>query len=183
MKISDKNYYKPISIHEVFNHNPFLSNLSSQKLKSKNVVVGQTSKVLIDSETGELEGHTVIMKREEKDPEQFVKFYMENLKLFFNISPRAMKVFAYIVSVTKPNMDTIYFDMEDCKKYTGINSKTTALTALSELLTNDFLAISTKKYLYFINPSIFFNGNRVTFIRSATMKNDSSKIPAQKEIE
>jgi regulatory protein YycH of two-component signal transduction system YycFG len=115
------------------------------------------------------------MRREVKDTEQFVKFYMDNLKLFFNLSPRALKVVSYVMSVTKPNIDNIYFDMEDCKNYTSINSKTTIISALSELISNDFLAVSSKRYLYFINPSIFFNGNRVTFINSAIKQNDETK--------
>lgn len=177
------NYYKAVSIHQIFDKNPFINGLGTEsKLKKKNIMVGHTSNILLNKDTGEIEGHTVIMKSETKDTEQFIKFYMENLKLFFSLSQRSMKVLAYVMSVTRANNDTVYFDMEDCKDYTGIASKTTVISGLSELISNEFLAVSSKKYLYFINPSIFFNGNRVSFIKTAIRQTTSGNQKTMSEL-
>jgi hypothetical protein len=49
-------------------------------------------------------------------------------------------------------------------EYTGYNAKKTILNALSELLENKFIARGSNPYHYFINPTIFFNGDRLIFL-------------------
>jgi hypothetical protein len=83
----------------------------------------------------------------------------------YDMSKAGIKVFTYILSILKPNKDSFDFDYEDCMNFTNYSSKKTVLTGLTELLENQFIARGGNPYKYFINPTMFFNGDRVAFMK------------------
>ena len=50
-------------------------------------------------------------------------------------------------------------------KYTNYKSKNSILSGLSELLENRFIARGSNPYKYYLNPTIFFNGDRLTLVK------------------
>jgi len=55
-------------------------------------------------------------------------------------------------------------------EFTAYKSKANVMSGLGELLEADIIARSTESSLYFINPIVMFNGNRLTFAKSYIKK-------------
>jgi len=161
--------YTKLSIHKVYNENPFLGDLIGVPIKQKKVFSGKADNIIVNGE-GEITGHSAFLSIREVDAQQFVKVFTEGIKSLYELSKAEHKLFYYILSITRPNTDWIYFDMEDAKEFTGYKSKAAILSALSKLVSKSIIAISRKRNIYYINPTIFFNGNRVSFIKSVVLK-------------
>ena len=50
-------------------------------------------------------------------------------------------------------------------------SRTSFQRALKEMMEKGFIAESTKPYLFWFNPNLFFNGNRMTFVHEFRKNN------------
>ena len=78
-----------------------------------------------------------------------------------------------------PNSDSIYlpwFTVMDFSEANGLKiSEVSFHRAMNELLSKKFLAEAEVPNQYWINPHLFFNGNRMTFISEYRIKskNDS----------
>ena len=70
-----------------------------------------------------------------------------------------------------------------CLEHTGYKTRGNILSGLAELLEASIIARSQESSLYFINPAIMFNGNRITFAKSYIKKQITSKFPTQLELE
>jgi len=168
--------YKGIKLHKVNNRNPFWENLTIETRK-KNIIVGTAADVIVNRETGETTGHTAFVKHLKIDKSKFVKVFTNEVSNFFDLSRAGMRVFCYVLSIAKPNIDQIVFDLKDCQEFTAYKSKATVFKGMSELLENRFMARSPKHYIFFINPSIFFNGDRqVSFVKSYQMKDSNAEM-------
>lgn len=125
----------------------------------------------IDPSTGEFKGHTAFIRQIEVDEQEFIKFYLKEFKAFCGLSEKAMRIFNFILKQLKPNSDEFMFLINDCIDEVGYKSKTSIYNALTELIQADVIAKGKTDTLYFINPNMIFNGNRVTFARSYIKKN------------
>ena len=65
--------------------------------------------------------------------------------------------------------------LDDCMEYTGYKSDTSIRIGLTNLLQNEIIARGRHESLYFINPMVTFNGNRITFAKTYVKK--KSNIP------
>lgn len=179
-----------LSEFEKNTENPFLKEAIQQV--EKNVVkkiktMGGTDKKAIlqaVNNEGEILGHTQFVKQIEVDEDQFAKIYLSNFSAFFDLQQSSIKVFGYILTQLKPNKDEFIFDREECMQYTEYKSDTSVFKGLTELLKNNIIARGKTDYRYFINPMIFFNGNRITFAKTYIKKREESENikPAQKEL-
>jgi len=123
-----------------------------------------------DPDTGEILGHTQFIRQIEVDEQQFAKLYLSNFSVFFDLQPASIKVFGYILNNLLPNKDFFYFNREDCMEYTGYKSDTSIFKGLAQLLKSEIIARGKTDYIYFINPLIFFNGNRISFTKTYIKK-------------
>lgn len=164
--------------------NPFLKQaleeVNKSVVKKYRSATGTDRKAVlqaIDPNTGELLGHTSFIRQIEVDEEQFTKFYLSNFKAFYGLSEKAMRIFGYIQTKLIPNKDEFTLIVEDCLKKTGYKTKRSAYAALTELIKAEIIARGKVDTLFFINPMIVFNGNRVTFVKTFVkkMENESSK--------
>lgn len=123
-------------------------------------------------QTGELEDVAEIVAVQQVDNAQFVKIFTSNLKHFFNLKPttfRLVQVLLHQLGRT-PQRDTVYLNMAVAEDYfseteqRGI-SRTSYHDATKELIQKGFIAESTNPNLYWINPALFFNGDRVRFVK------------------
>jgi len=166
--------YNKIKKFDANKTNPFFESLVTNiQVGNKNIIAGSSNKLLVNKDTGEVEAHTVFMKNQKVDKNSFIKIYVKNISQFFDLPSSAMKVLWYIFSITRIGIDTIYFDMTACKEFTKYSSKATITNALAQLIEHKFIARSTSVNLYFINPTIFFNGNRISFINSYYKEKES----------
>ena len=178
--------YKKITNYEINKESPFINELFDLEVSSRRrILAGRSPNIIINEKTGELQGHQVFAVLEKVDREQFTKIFRKGLAGMFNLSKSGIKVFSFIATMVKPNKDSIIFEMDSCKKYTGYKTHAPIMTGLSELVESNFIARTEKHYRYYINPTMFFNGSRVTFMKTYQEEEDTTKIsiesPGQQE--
>ena len=172
--------------YEKNTENPFLKKAveqvqSSIVKKYKSATKTGQSAILhaLDPNTGELLGHTQFIRQIEVDEEQFAKLYLSNFSSFFKLKPASIKVFGYILNNLLPNKDFFYFNREDCMIYTGYKSDVSVFKGLAELVGSEIIARGKTDYIYYINPLVFFNGNRISFTKTYVKKQKSDLHPNQ----
>jgi hypothetical protein len=160
--------------------NPFLKQAVEQV--NKNIVkkyktASKTGEKAIlqafDSTTGEILGHTQFIRQIEVDEDQFAKLYLSNFSAFFDLKPQAIRVFGYILTQLVPNKDEFLFLLNEAQEYTKYKSSTSVRIGLTSLLQNEIIARGRADNLYFINPMVAFNGNRITFAKTYVKKQKS----------
>lgn len=157
-----------------FEENPFIDDqLITQLSGQKNIFFTQLTKnSLLDIQTGEIDPAKIqIIKKVRADKESFVKIFTTHLKAFFELSTGAYKLLQYVLYTIQTeaiNHDKIYLQLDLAKKYFESNnskiSKAAYYVALKELIEKLFIAETFQANWFFINPKLFFNGDRVEFI-------------------
>jgi hypothetical protein len=177
IKLSDFNFNS---------ENPFVS--QAIDTVNKNVVkkyktatkTGEKAILKAIDENGEILGHTQFIRQIEVDEEQFAKLYLSNFSAFFDLKQPAIRVFGYVLKQLVPNKDEFIFIIEDCMKYTHYKSKASVFEGLAELIHNQIIARGKKDILYYVNPMVVFNGNRITFaktyVRAKKKENDPNQL-------
>lgn len=156
--------------------NPFLKQAVEQV--EKNIVkkyktasnTGEKAILRAVDDNGEILGHTQFIRQIEVDEQQFAKLYLSNFTAFFDLPPPAIKVFGYILNQLVPNKDEFMFILDDCIKYTGYKTKASVFQGLGQLVQNEIIARGKTDFLYYINPMVAFNGNRITFAKTYVKK-------------
>jgi hypothetical protein len=175
--------YKALTKQEAFDENPFVEKaIRDIKIVQRTQVVRPQNQneiqLIVNSGSGEVQGHTAFMRYVEVDEEQFAKVYLSQFAAFWELTKPAIRVFGYILTRVKPKQDYFYFDMEDCMTYTGYTHRNNILTGLSCLIECGIIARSNKAYKYFINPLVVFNGDRVSFAKTY-IKRKKEKVNSQ----
>lgn len=163
---------------QVYEKNPFTTFIIQENaldVKIKKTLVGKSKDIIsIQNETGEVL-ETSFFKIEQYDSENFTKVYMNFYKSWFGLNNPAIKFLAYIFNILQINRDYIYFDLQDAMFKTEIKSKSTINKAIATLVNCRFIARSRKHYIYFINPILFFNGDRINFVKQIQKKKAKEK--------
>lgn len=166
--------------------NPFLKQsleiIQNNAVKKYKTAKRTTEKAILqafDPSTGELLGHTQFIRQIEVDEQQFAKIYLSRFPQFFDLKPQAIRVFGYILNQLVPNRDEFVFVLDDCKEYSGYKSESSIRIGLTNLLENDMIARGKTEFLYYINPMVVFNGNRITFAETYVRK--KKKIKGQED--
>lgn len=176
--------YKKVTNYKVNNKSPFIDDLLEFKISSrKRLLAGKSSSLIVDSETSEIVGSQLFAVHEKVDKEQFTKIFRKGLAGMFGLSKAGIKVFSFIASIAKPNKDIVYFDMDDCKEYTKYKTHQPIMTGLAELIENNFIARTNKHYKYYINPTMFFNGSRIAFVKMYQLEEPVKEIDKGNEKE
>ena len=168
--------------------NPFMKQaiegIENHVVKKYKSSTGSDKKAVVavaDTDTGEV-FRTSFIRQIEVDEEQFAKLYLNNFAAFFDLSQAAIRVFGYIMTCMKPKNDMIMFILEDCLEYTKYTSKGTVYRGLAELVKAEIIARGINENLWFINPLIVFNGDRVSFTKTYVRKKSlSTKKKAEED--
>ncbi|KAB3706894.1 MFS transporter [Phocaeicola vulgatus] len=168
--------------------NPFMKqaieDIENHVVKKYKSSTGSDKKAVVavaDTDTGEV-FRTSFIRQIEVDKEQFAKLYLNNFAAFFDLSQAAIRVFGYIMTCMKPKNDMIMFILEDCLEYTKYTSKGTVYRGLAELVKAEIIARGINENLWFINPLIVFNGDRVSFTKTYVRKKSlSTKKKAEED--
>ena len=86
------------------------------------------------------------------------------MKALFELSKSAQKVFSYMLSRVKYD-DILRFDIEECLKKTEYRSRPPIYSAIGELLQKEFIAKTKNQFVYWINPKLFYKGDRLVVMR------------------
>jgi hypothetical protein len=147
--------------------NPFMGDVVVKR-GSKKITVGSAG-ALVNTDTGEVNATEISVIRQ-VDRTEFVKLFADGVKRFFELSPAGAKLLSYVLAVVQqaPGTDRINLHFMDyMERFPGEPkpmSKTTFFRGFTELLTKGFIAQSTVPNVYFINPKLFFNGDRARFV-------------------
>lgn len=165
-----------ISNAPVFEENPFIEKAieqieenTSTKKRFLRGSKGVESMSIVDS-GGTVRGFQAFMQFVEVDEDKFAKLYISQFAAFWELDKAAIRVFGYILNNLVPNKDIVYVDIDEALKYTGYNAKKTIFAGLATLVSLGVIARSTNHMKYFINPLMFFNGDRVTFAKTYIKK-------------
>ncbi len=157
--------------------NPFLDDtLQHIEKGEKTLLFGQKNPDLIIDSDSVVKGHSLFARKVTVDKAKFMKIFMTGLSNWFDLSKAGIKMFAYVANQIEPNRDNFIFDLEDCKAFTGYSSKNSIFSGLAELVENKFIARGPAFNIYYINPTIFFNGDRLTFIEQYEVEKKSEKL-------
>lgn len=168
--------YKPLTKYREYDENPFMENaikeISEHTVKKKIFMNGNKTVVnQVINTDGEVVAHSVFLRAIEVDESQFIKFYLSNFALFYEVNKPAIKVFGYIINkCVVQNNDVFYIDFNEAKAFTGYAGDNIIRSGLSCLIESGIIARSTNPFKYFINPMVIFNGNRVTFANTYIKK-------------
>lgn len=170
--VSDK-ALKSLSQHKKFSKNPFVENaiqeINNGIVKKYRSSTGDDKKAIlqaIDPKTGELLGHTTFIRQIEVDEARFTKVYLSQFSSFWNLGSQAIKVFGYIMTKLMKSQDMFIFILDECKEHTGYKSKKPIYQGLTQLVEAEIIARGPADTIYFINPLVVFNGNRVTYAKT-----------------
>jgi hypothetical protein len=154
-----------------YDHNPFLPGLHV-RARGKTVMLGRGREYgLFDRGTGEVLNETAVMAtRHYVDQAEFVKVFKGQMRALFNLSPSAVRVFCYLMEATRASDDRIVFSLKKCMAYTEYASKGTVTGAMAELLRKEFIARTDEPNIYYLNPAVFFNGDRLVVVQDYVRK-------------
>lgn len=109
-----------------------------------------------------------------KDRRKFTKLYHNGLKDFFGLGRSEMDILKFIMHRLRKDQDKVAFTYKLVKEETDIASDSTVSITLLSLMNKGIVARAEGDGIYYINPNIFFNGDRVAFVNSYIMEKESS---------
>ena len=108
----------------------------------------------------------------------------DQIKFYFDLTQTGFKLFFLIMGIYQKQIggDEIYLNFETAKeeaeKYDYTISKAVYYRGLKELLEKKMIAKSVKKYIFYINPAIVFNGDRARFVKEIRIKEEEKQREA-----
>lgn len=139
------------------------------------------SEELVNPATGEISGVAAIHQVEERDDAEFVKVFAAGVKAIYDLTKTASRVFQVVLEtyqsepMSKGFADSIYlawFDGGLSGQSIGM-SEATFNRGMRELVDKGFIYPRSPS-LFWVNPSMFFKGDRVLFIKEYRRKRGSS---------
>jgi hypothetical protein len=147
-------------------------------MKERTVKVG-SSRDLIDPDSGEIHAVNAIYQRKIVDSERFAKIYLDGLAKTFGLTKTAQRVFQSILQLCEKDSDSIWLNFMLISKVDNEIPESTFYRGLRELLKHEFVAHSDIPNKFWINPHLFFNGDRVRFIteyvKGTAIKDDAER--------
>jgi len=113
------------------------------------------------------------------DSERFVKLFTDQLDRFFDLTPTTLRIVTVLLQtigkIRIGDGDQVYLtekSIGDALREHGLNAPSSAsyYRSMEELITKGFIAPSEDTPLYYINPAIFFNGDRMRFVTEIRRK-------------
>lgn len=151
--------------------NPFVGGMTIKTKKRRNTLEGKT---FTDEDGQEHDAETNVV--EFLDTAPFIKLFTENLSPFLALSHGGMKLLLVVISelAKSPGKDEIYLNENSAiDPATGaeILGRSAFYRAVSDLVKHRFIAgQKNRPHMYFVNPNLIFNGDRVKFANSYILK-------------
>lgn len=167
-----------------YKENPFVEGTSfTVPIRSRSEVLDTAGPLQVTAtQTGETLEVAQIRRVKNVDTESFVKLYVAHLDAFFDLKPGTVRLLMALLdelsNAKNAHGDTIYLNYGRVRDYFQDRdakppAKATFFSALAELTENGVVAPSVDTNLWFINPAIFFNGDRIRFVTELRRKRAS----------
>lgn len=136
-----------------------------------------TAETLVSPETGEITGVSAIHQIEEKDDTEFVKVFAAGVAAAFDLNRTAYRVFQSVLQEYErtpmhggfaDTVELFWFNEGLSGRDIGMSEKTFQ-RGLKDLLQKGFLAPKSSS-VFWVNPALFFKGDRVLFIKEFRRK-------------
>ncbi|WFE75908.1 hypothetical protein [Roseinatronobacter sp. S2] len=151
--------------------NPFWYGFEMETRKKRTALEVDDPKMMVGIVSGTKEGLAEISKVYEVDSDSFVKVFTRFLHIFFDTSKNAQKLFEVVMASVgeKKENDVVYLHAKDADNYHKTvrgegYSQASFYRAIDELIKKGIIARSNLPHLFWINPAIFWNGDRLKFI-------------------
>lgn len=172
-----------INLKKLVYHPEFNPLMSPQEIKTKRRYV-KTGSVgeLVDPNTGEVVQTSNIYTIEDRDDASFVKVFAAGVAAAFDLSRTGYRVFQAVLSVYEQspmrqgfaeNVELSWFNDGLCGRSIDMSEKTFQ-RGLKELLAKNFLSPRSPN-TFWVNPSLFFRGDRVRFVTEYRRKKKSAE--------
>jgi hypothetical protein len=164
--------------------NPFMDQVMMH-IKEKNAKIGnlRSPGTYIDNDGVEHQTSNAIYTRKMVDSQQFVKLYTGNIKVMFDLTKTGIRIFGYFLAKATKSNEKAYFNQAECMDFCSYTSKKTVYNGLSELLDKGIIARTENSNEYFINPALFFNGDRMIIVNDYVKQPELKKLDDGKEEE
>lgn len=159
-----------------YRENPFISELVTSSIsKNKYSTVSASARKIVDESTGELtDMDAVQVTRQAVERNEFVKIFATGITSMFSLSKASQDVFKLILSIYLEQKNTplqIYVNEDVLSEMGYKRKKATRIKAFNELINLNFIAqVASRPNLYWINPNMFYKGNRLTVINQYALK-------------
>lgn len=183
-----KNSANNSRIKQRFSENPFTAEGGfSVPIKNKSVIIQTDGPAAVMVGTEQI-AVAQIRRITTVDSEPFVKLFTAELNRFFDLSPSALRIVTVLIQdigkIRLGDGDQVYItdkSIGDTLTERGLDapSSATYYRVMDELISKGFIAPTTNPPLYYINPAIFFNGDRVRFVTELRRK----KLSAREKLE
>jgi hypothetical protein len=165
--------------------------MEPQEIKvQRRYVRTRSSQDLLDPKTGVISGVAAIHTVEERDDAEFVKVFADGVKAAFGLTLTGSRVFQAVLDVYQgTTMKGGYAEAVELFWFgKGINgreldmSEKTFQRGLKELLAKNFL-YPRNPSSYWVNPALFFKGDRVAFVKEYVRRRSDSDQAKRQELE
>lgn len=170
-----------------YEDNPFVDGSFRVPVKQSSEILETTGPLTV-SDGSETINVAQIRQRKLVDAERFVKVYVAHLNAFFDLKPGTIRVLSVVLECMTENQfigsGRFYLNYNTCSKFfesfgSKPVSKPTFYSALNEMIANGMIAPSTDPNLFFVNPAVFFTGDRIRFVTELRRK----KMSKQEKLE
>jgi hypothetical protein len=168
-----------------YKENPFIDKLMEElkPVKKRKFVLDSSKSIehnIVTGSSGEIVGTTSLFTVVEIDPEPFVKMYKDSIKSFWGLTEASYKVLDYIKEVLIPDKDEFYLYAPDVMEYTKYKQRRSIESAVNQLISKEIIAKSIKPNMYFINPTVLFNGDRLiianAYVKRKVKSNNTNQL-------
>lgn len=174
-----------IDIKKRYRENPFVDRFTLP-MASKSRKLEVDAEMYLTTTHGEIVAGAEIRQVHLIDNDKFVKVFTSQLRAFFDLSLRAQKLLEVVMAQmsSMPGGDRVYLNSTTVERYMADQGRkglgrATYARALDEMLVKGFIARSDQQHLYFINPAIFFNGDRISFVKEFRRKRAVARTDAR----
>lgn len=169
-----------------YSSNPFLRDVVAT-LGDKRVAVAMKANLHeLDNDTGafvEIPGQ--ITKMISADREGFVKLYTAQIDAFFELSKAGRAVIKYLIWLhqKEANHHLFYLHLDQVKEAGMTIGKTAWYDGISDLIQRKIVAPSTLPNMFYLNPAVFFNGDRTRLVVEVKKIRKREEIASDKELQ
>lgn len=169
---------KPVKLKNlrIYKENPFLDGVG-YATRRKTEVLFDGRQAVISNDTGEvIEDHLAVARVRVVETDQFVKVYLQNLHVFFDLSKAAQRVAEFVLrqvgsrAIGRGEVLLAFNEYESYFENRSGGTRPTWLRGLQELAEKNLIAKSPTRGVYYINPAVMFNGDRARFITEIRRK-------------
>lgn len=174
-----------------YEENPWIEKTAVQTVQGTRIITAKgdsSRKLIVSSESGEVEGFSGFYTKKTVDKSKFVKLYADGIRAFTGLSSSGMKVFIIVYDMVSSkdgmNSDTVFLNYAMVQKSNSSNeengkkkiSETSFYRGLKDLIKCEFIAETLVPSVYYINPTYFYNGDRLALVTEYFVQKEPKPI-------